>query len=159
MKKNWLAVIHVAQLQLNLSDELYRTILKERYGVNSAKDLAPAQGEDLINHFKTRGFKPLRRQKRCTFCAPRPPRETIPTNIVYPVSDQQMAMIQRIRDDIRWGTSDGFIRWLKKYFGIIEIKTSIQASQAIYALKGLWRSQHKCKCSLMDAYLKGAGVE
>lgn len=149
MKKNWLAVIHVAQTQLNLSDSDYRAILKERYGVRSAKDLLPSQGKDLIDYFKGLGFMPKERVKTCTFCAPRPPRETIPTNVVYSASPGQLSVIKRLRDDIRWQAVDGFTRWLKRYFGIIEIKTSIEASQVIYALKGLWRSQHKCCCSLL----------
>lgn len=152
MKKAWLALIHVAQVQLNLSDTAYRAMLKERYGVSSAKDLAPSQGEDLIDYFKGLGFTPVRKAKPCTFCAPRPPRETIPMNITYAASPGQLSMIKRLRNDIRWRTAAGFTRWLKKYFGIIEIKTSIEASQVIYALKGLWRSQHKCSCSLIKEH-------
>jgi len=148
MKKKWLALIHVAQVQLNLTDEAYRSLLKQRYGVSSARDLEPSQGKDLIDYFKSIGFMPVKR-KTCTFCAPRPRREVIPTSIVYPASPQQLAKIKRLRDDITWRTVDGFKGWLRRYFDIREIKTSVEASQVIYALLGLWRSQHKCKCSLI----------
>jgi hypothetical protein len=149
MKRNWLAFIHVAKTQLNLTDDVYRDLLKERYGVSSARDLLPGQGKDLIDYFKSQGFTPITKKKTCTFCAPRPPRETIPTNTIYPASPQQLSKIKRLRDDIKWRTVDGFYGWLKRYFDIREIKTSVEASQVIYALLKLWRSQHKCRCSLV----------
>jgi hypothetical protein len=150
MKKSWLVVIHVGKTQLNMTDGEYRDLLKKRYGVTTARDLVPAQGADLIEHFKSLGFQPWSRKKRCTFCAPRPRRDKIPENVVYTASPQQLALIRRLRDDIRWYTVDGFKGWLKRYFGLTEIKVSTDASMVITALKGLWRSQHKCRCSLMD---------
>lgn len=152
MKKNWLAVIHVARVQLNLTDNEYRDLLKKRYGVTSARDLAAEQGKDLIDYLKSLGFRPLSRKRACTFCAPRPPRDKIPEDVVYSASPQQLAMIRRLRDDIRWYTVDGFKGWLRRYFGLTEIKVSTDASMVITALKGLWRSQHKCRCSLITEH-------
>lgn len=150
MKKSWLVVIHVGKTQLNMTDGEYRDLLKKRYGVTTARDLVPAQGKDLIEHFKSLGFRPRIREKMCTFCTPRPRRGKIPEGVVYTASPQQIALIRRLRDDIRWYTADGFKGWLKRYFGLTEIKVSTDASMVITALKGLWRSQHKCRCSLMD---------
>lgn len=149
MKKRWLALIHIAQMQLNLTDEAYRSILRERYGVKSAKKLTPAQGKDLIDHFKYLGFVPVRRNKICKFCIPRPKRDTIPTNTIYPVSPAQKAKIERLKKDIKWKTFDGFSRWLRRYFKIEEIRTSVEASSVIFGLLRLWRSEHKCHCSLI----------
>ncbi len=156
MKKSWLAVIHVGKTQLNMTDSEYRDLLKKRYGVTTARDLAPAQGKDLIQHFKSLGFQPQDRRRVCTFCAPRPRREKIPEGVVYTASPQQLALIRRLKEDIRWYTVDGFKGWLRRYFGITEIRFSTDASMVIIALKGLWRSQHKCTCSLLQESHRGA---
>lgn len=150
MKKNWLAIIHVAKTQFNMTDSDYRGLLKARYGVTSARDLAPAQGKDLIDYFKSLGFRAQGKNTTCTFCAPRPKREKISEDVVYTASPRQLALIRRLKDDIRWYTADGFQGWLKRYFNITEISLSTDASMVITGLKGLWRSQHKCRCSLMD---------
>lgn len=156
MKRNWLAIIHVGKTQLNLTDGEYRELLKTRYGVTSARDLAPAEGKDLIEYFRSIGFQPHDKKKTCTFCAPRPRRERIPEDVVYSASPQQLALIRRLKDDIRWYTADGFTGWLKRYFGMTEIRLSTEASMVITAMKGLWRSQHRCTCSLIEKSRRGA---
>lgn len=155
MKKSWLSLIHVGKTQLNMTDSEYRELLRKRYGVITARDLAPAQGKDLIEHFRSLGFQPQERKKVCAFCLPRPQREKIPEGVVYAASPRQLALIRRLRDDIRWYGADGFNNWLRRYFGITEIKVSTDASMVITALKGLWRSQHKCRCSLMTDRITG----
>lgn len=150
MKRSWLAVIHLARVQLSLSDAEYRLILKDRYGVKSAKDLTPDQGKDLVSHFRTLGFIPVPRNKPCKRCAPRPKREVIPAGVVYPASPGQLAKINRLKDDIEWRAADGFSRWLLRYFNIKVIQTSVEASSVIWALLKLWRSQHKCSCVLVN---------
>jgi len=154
MKKNWLATIHIAKTWLNMTDDTYRAMLKTRYGVNSARDLTAAQGNDLMDYLRSLGFTPPAKKRRCTFCAPRPPREAIPENVIYPASQAQLATIRRLRNDIRWRTENGFKGWLKRYFKISSIQTSIEASMVITALKGLWRNQHNCRCSLVTGRLK-----
>ncbi len=149
MKKEWLSVIHVAVSRLRLDDEEYRAILKGRYGVHSAKDLTPSQGQDLIDHFKSLGFVPIRRNKVCKRCLPRPKRAAIPANVIYPVSPAQLAQIKHLKNDIKWWTVDGFSGWLKRYFNITRIQTSTEASSVIHALLRLWRSQSRCRCSLI----------
>ncbi len=156
MKRTWLSLIHVGKTQLNMTDADYRDLLRERYGVATARDLAPAQGKDLIEHFKSLGFQPQEKRKTCTFCAPRPRRERIPEDVVYPASPGQLALIRRLREDIRWYTADGFKGWLRRYFDMTEIRLSTEASMVITALKGLWRSQHKCTCSLVQESRRGA---
>lgn len=149
MKKEWLAVIHVAAARLRLGDEEYRAILKDRYDVRSARDLSAIQGQDLINHFKSLGFTPIQRNKACKRCLPRPKRDAIPANVVYPVSPAQLAQIKQLREDIKWRSIDGFYGWLKKYFNLRLIQTSAEASSVIYALLRIWRSQNGCKCSFV----------
>jgi len=149
MKKEWLAVIHVAATQLGLADEEYRNVLTDRYGVNSAKDLTPAQGQDLIDHFRGLGFVPARRARVCKRCLRPPRRDAIPANVIYPASSAQIAQIRQLKNDIKWWSPDGFYGWLKRYFKIGKIQTSAEASSVIYALLRLWRSQNGCRCSLV----------
>jgi hypothetical protein len=140
----------MGKLQLSLSDDEYRRMLRERYGVKSAKDLMPAQGKDLVLYFKTLGFMPVRRNKVCARCTPRPKKDAIPVNVVYPVSPGQLAKIKQLQNDIKWRAKDGFSRWLLRYFNIKTIQTSVEASAVIWALLKLWRSQRKCSCVLVN---------
>lgn len=50
--------IEVAKVELGLDDEAYRDILRSRFGKESRKSLGNAQLVDLIEHFKSLGFKP-----------------------------------------------------------------------------------------------------
>jgi len=55
-----LAKIHIAKKALGLSDELYRDILRARFGKSkdSAAKLTPGQAFALLNHFQKLGWKP-----------------------------------------------------------------------------------------------------
>ncbi|MEI7456568.1 MAG: regulatory protein GemA [Nitrosomonadales bacterium] len=50
-------LIHVARSQLAIDDDTYRTLLHDRYGVASSKDMDWKQRKLLLDHFKTCGFK------------------------------------------------------------------------------------------------------
>jgi len=58
--KTDLAKIHIAKKELGLSDEIYRDILKARFGKNkdSAAKLTPGQAFTLLNYFQKLGWKP-----------------------------------------------------------------------------------------------------
>jgi phage gp16-like protein len=53
--------IEIAKKAFGLDDETYRDILEARYGKRSRTGLRNAQLVDLVEHFKTLGFKPLRK--------------------------------------------------------------------------------------------------
>ncbi len=53
--------IHIARKALALDDDTYRDILRARYGKESSTRLSPAQLVDLVEHFKSLGFKPARK--------------------------------------------------------------------------------------------------
>ena len=59
--KKALAMVHVAKKQLQLSDQVYRNLLEDRFGVSSAKDLTPGQLGLLLDQFRQLGFKPAKR--------------------------------------------------------------------------------------------------
>jgi hypothetical protein len=153
-------LIHIAMSDLRLDDVTYRFMLYDQFKVRSSKQLSYDQASELINYFKRLGFRIQQgprgqgakgssepRTLSCTLCAPRPKRDAIPDNTIYLVSPQQLVKIEHLREDIRWHKHDGFERWLKKYFGLDKIKLSIEASAVIEGLKGLLRSQNKCKCT------------
>lgn len=53
-----LAKIHIAKKELGLSDDAYRDILYSRFRKTTAAKLTPGQSFQLINHFKSLGWKP-----------------------------------------------------------------------------------------------------
>ena len=52
-----LAKIHIAKRELNLSDPLYRGFLNVLFGRCSARDLTHEQIDELLEHFKSLGWK------------------------------------------------------------------------------------------------------
>lgn len=59
LTRKQLSLIHVAKNQIDLSDENYRTILKNNFRVGSSKDLAPYQFKELMELFSKLGFKTI----------------------------------------------------------------------------------------------------
>lgn len=57
MRKPMLAKIHIALQQIGISDEEYRGILRERWGVESSKDLSLDGLHDLLLHLSKLGFR------------------------------------------------------------------------------------------------------
>ena len=57
-----LAKIHIAKKELGLSDDAYRDILRMRYKKDSAAKLSSAQARNLVDHFKTLGFRVKRKK-------------------------------------------------------------------------------------------------
>lgn len=141
-------LIHIARAQLALKEEFYRQFLRERFNVACSKDLTYAQAHELIETFKRMGFRIRPKKPQCkVMCEPQPKGLPLPDNTLLLVSPQQLLRIDRLRADIRWRHWDGYNRWLKKYFGIDRVRTSIEASMVIEALKNMWRGQN-CTCSL-----------
>lgn len=50
-------LIHVARRDLAMDDDTYRTVLRDRFKVESSKDLTLAGLNDLLSHLKACGFK------------------------------------------------------------------------------------------------------
>ena len=53
-----LAKVHIAKKELGLDDELYRAILLDEFGVESAGDLTVGELGALVERFESRGWKP-----------------------------------------------------------------------------------------------------
>ena len=52
-----LAKIHIAKRDLKLTDPLYRGLLNVLFGQGSERDLTQEQVEELLEHFKSLGWK------------------------------------------------------------------------------------------------------
>lgn len=55
--------IHIAKTQLHLSEDVYREMLFENFGVSSAKDLSYEQADQLLEKLKQAGWKPVAAKK------------------------------------------------------------------------------------------------
>jgi hypothetical protein len=150
INRKQLQIIHVALSQLGLDDTAYRVMLKNRYRVESSKDLSYREASDLIDHFKRLGFRLKTKrpepQNPCWPCAPRTPGVPLPANVVVLASPGQLRMIEHLAADIKWHHWDGYRRWLRKYFKVDEVRTSPDASAVIEALKDMWKRQNGCAC-------------
>ena len=62
--------VHIAKKQLGLDDETYRGILAEQFNKDSASKLSDRHLTDLIEHFKTLGFKGQPKRGRAKSTAP-----------------------------------------------------------------------------------------
>lgn len=50
-------LIHVARQKVSMDEDTYRALLHDRFGVSSSKDMDWKQRKELLDHFKTLGFK------------------------------------------------------------------------------------------------------
>lgn len=59
-----LAKVHIAIKDLGFSDDNYRSILKDAYGVNSAANLSIEELQDFVKRCEYAGWTPRQRNKR-----------------------------------------------------------------------------------------------
>jgi phage gp16-like protein len=57
-------LIHVARQKVGMDEDTYRALLLDRFGVASSKELDWQQRKQLLEHFKTLGFKVIPSTKR-----------------------------------------------------------------------------------------------
>jgi phage gp16-like protein len=56
-------LIHVARQKVSMDEDTYRALLHDRFGVASSKDMDWKQRKELLDHFKTLGFKSTASQR------------------------------------------------------------------------------------------------
>ncbi len=83
-----LGKVHIAKKQLGLDDETYRGILVDKFDKNSASKLSDRHLTDLIEHFKTLGFKGQPKRGRA--------KSTTPARADTPAMDREK-QIRKIR--------------------------------------------------------------
>lgn len=55
-RQNMLAKVHLAKKDLGLDDADYRHVLRHNFGAESAADLSDRELNDLLTHFKSKGW-------------------------------------------------------------------------------------------------------
>jgi hypothetical protein len=154
-KAGFIKLIHVAKADLRLSEDVYRDMLRVKYGVTSSTQLNVYQASEFLDHLKGLGFKirPTRalRSSRaadsCHPCRPRPQsaEERPAEEIRYPVTPTQLADIAQLRENVIWQTPGGYLRWLGKFHHTLAVTDSRTAGKVIAGLRGICMGQHGCE--------------
>lgn len=143
-------LIHIAKSQLKIGDDTYRLMLRQWFKVDTSKALTYDQASMLIDELKKLGFrlktKRVLPENPCWPCVPRTPGIPLPDNVVVLASPGQLRMIEHLAADIKWRHWDGFRRWIQRYFKIDQVRTSMEATVVIEALKDMWKRQNGCSC-------------
>ena len=144
IEKKQIQLIHIAQAQLFLSDDNYRSIIaaQTKGQKHSSKDLTYLEADAVINYFvKTLGFKIKSKYVAREKTTKRWRSGKRPANVYCLASRDQLEMVNALAGKIVWKVEDGFRRWMKKYIKIDSIKTEDEASDVIEGLKGMLANQ------------------
>jgi len=146
--KKQIQIIHVAKARIGMDEDDYRLMLKGRYGKESSKDLTYGQAHDLIEFFKTLGFKlePKKRERK----AKRPAPGKLPGNVVVLASHGQVNLIDILKERVAWRFTDGYERWLSKFLKVPSVRTASEANKVIEGLKGLIENQYMNKGGIFN---------
>lgn len=146
--------IHIAKRQIDLDDETYRgpqwlgqflrhpqyqKWLAEHGGEYSSKALSRIDARQLLSKMTAHGArisKPYTRRQMN-----QSQRRNKSSNVVELASAAELALINRLKDEITWRRKDGYQRWLRTYYKIDQVRTSEQAAKVIEGLKGLKRHE------------------
>ena len=136
-------IIHTAVTKLGMDDDDYRTILQGHYKKKSSKELTYVQASNLIDYFKTLGFKiPPRKRATANNPAHYPGRRGTPAGNVFVLpTREQLDMIDALVAKIAWRLEGGFNLWMKKYLKIDRIKSLSDAQRVIEGLKKMLEHQ------------------
>lgn len=144
-----ITVIKIAQRALGISDDDYRDMLEDRYGVRSCTKLSYLQARAFIAELERKGFT-LRpstgtartRIKRRRVLISRKDGES---NVVVMVTPDEIDKVNAVAALIKWQYDDGLQRFLQVRMGIKDgkILTSNDAYLAIEGLKKLFENYMK----------------
>ncbi|MDR2018548.1 MAG: regulatory protein GemA [Syntrophobacterales bacterium] len=138
INKGQIKLIKMLQKERDLSDDAYRQLLADHFGVMSCTKLTMRQARNFID---------LLSGKRCWTCAPRPKREKISANVTLLASPDQLHMIEDLRHAHSWAfNSIRYNAWLKKRMKFDKVVTSIQATLVIEGLKAMIKAEKHCVC-------------
>ncbi len=139
-RRKQLAVIHILKKQLLdsgiINEDGYRATLSRLYDVASSADLTYEQATSFIDELVKLGgaikSNPRHRQTR---------RPTAP-NLIYTVSQQELAKIEHLKADIHWRHPNGFNGLMLRVIKKDKIVTSKDAAKMIEAMKNMVRRQN-----------------
>lgn len=149
ISKKQIKLIKTMQRQ-NLPDDQYYEILKNRFGVESCKDLTCPQAIRLIDYFKSLGMmrRPLKKLQKTNAGkfkkksrAKQIARKN--SNVIRLASEAEKAKIRALAALIQWKNQDGLSLWMDKFFGISRVKTGNDAYLVIEGLKKLFENKMK----------------
>jgi len=138
--------MRAARIYLRHTEGEFSEFLMDRYGVLYPEDLTAAQIADLLGFLRLLGFGKAKRKWTCTLCMPRARETGADGTAPVPVSQAQLAVLDTLKNVVKWVHQNGFEAWLSRYFSLTEITWGRDASAVITALKGLIRSQKKRCC-------------
>ena len=134
-------LLHVGIAALKIQDAVYRDLLWTQFGVKTCKDLTYEQASGLIDDLKRKGFRIKQSKPRGSRGRKKRPQSD---NLIYLPSRQELALIDRLRIDVRWRNSDGYDRWIQKFLGgHSRLRTSKEAQKVIEALKAMKKRQER----------------
>jgi len=128
-------LIHIGISDLGISDEDYRMMIEQRFGVRTCTKLQYAQASTFIDELKKKGFRIRKKRIR----KPGIQEKKIQSNVIFLPSRQQMGLIEHLRQDVHWRVHDGYFRWIEKFLGRAHIKNGKEAQKVIEALKAMKR--------------------
>lgn len=151
ISRRQIQLIHIAKSDLGMSDEDYRELLMTRYPgcfEGSCKELTEAEADDLLEHFKARGFK-VKRKRRV-----RPRRPPVVTDMI---TRGQRAKVKALAGDIQWhaGESKGLRGFCRRQLGVDYPRTEDEAQRFIEHLKYLKASQQRKASGSSDIINQG----
>ena len=137
-----ITLIHIAQGQLRISKDDYRALLLERSPdcwTGSCKDLSYDDASDLIDYFKTLGFKVQAKKRDRTVV--RPEKHQPRRGVVQLMSGPQTAKLEHLRTVIKWKFKDGMERMMPRFIGRRWPATMQEAVIAIERFKDMRDTQ------------------
>lgn len=138
-------LIGMACSHLGISRDDKKAMILERYGQESASDISFADAEELIDEFVAKGFV-IKSKKRRYLSRRRPipgGQKRKSGNMVALASQAELAKIDALAGLVSWRVENGMARWMKKRFGINEVRTAGDALKVIEGLKGMFENQMK----------------
>lgn len=134
------AAIKIAVKQLGIDDADYRDLLWSKFKVKSSVELTAYQAKQLIQHFKSVGFKLVRKPN------PQPKitkQEAKAQGAVFMISPRQVDKINVLCSLIKWRREDGYKLWVKKFFKLDVVASEWDAQRVIEGLKKMFENQMK----------------
>lgn len=134
------AAIKIAVKQLGMDDADYRDLLLNKFKVKSSVELTAYQAKQLIQHFKSVGFKLVRKP------SPQPKitkQEAKDKGVAIMITPRQVDKINVLCSLIKWRKEDGYRLWLKKFFNLSVVASEWDAQRVIEGLKKMFENQMK----------------
>lgn len=129
LKREQLAVIHIAKKELKLDDDLYRTLLQDVAGVSSSKDLDSESFDRLMKRFQRLGLN-----------KPNPRSRKDGQALVLPT---QLAFIEKLYQQLSWEEAERRTGFNQRQIGKPWPQTRSEANKVVEGLKMMIRRQKK----------------